>query len=68
VVTLLGLFAAYHSMNSCKRLWLSNEANFERLAARPFSDAWPSLLGRLPATLIVIMLLVAWIRLSNLGS
>jgi hypothetical protein len=66
LVTLLGLYAAYHSMNRSKKLWLANEAALAPKGARPFSDPWPSLLGRLPATLTMLVLLFAWVELSRI--
>ncbi len=68
VVTLLGLYAAYRSINYYKRLWLSHSSALGKFAAPPFSSPWPSFLGRLPSTLMAIVLLGSWWFLLQLPS
>jgi hypothetical protein len=66
LVTLLGLYSAYHSINLNKKLWISNEAALAPIGTRPFSDPWPALLGRLPATMTILVLLFAWAQISQI--
>jgi hypothetical protein len=62
-MTLVGIYAAYRSINSSKRAWLSNEVLFQLGEVRPFSEPVTSFLGRIPSFLGPGAVLAAWIYL-----
>jgi hypothetical protein len=64
--TFIGLWAAYAAINRMKAIWLGAEAQLDPVSARPFSDPWPSLLGRLPSTVITLTIFYAWFRMDKL--
>lgn len=68
LITALGIYAAYRSINIYKKIWLSHYKVLILKSAPPFSHPLPSLLGRLPATLMVLVLGVAWFFLVNLSN
>jgi hypothetical protein len=59
-MTLVGVYAAYRSINAFKRAWLANEGRFKLQGARPFSDPVTSLLGRLSSFVGPFVVLCAW--------
>jgi hypothetical protein len=59
-MTLVGVYAAYRSINAFKRAWLANEGRFKLQGTRPFSDPVTSLLGRLSSFVGPFVVLCAW--------
>lgn len=67
-ITLLGLLAAFTSINFYKMQWLSHKAKLDKVSVRPFSGTIPSLAGRIPSLGITAVLFWGWLRLESLFS
>lgn len=65
-VTFIGVGAAYLAINRLKSQWLGGCQQLDPISARPFSEPWPSLIGRLPSTVITAIIFYAWFRLDAL--
>jgi hypothetical protein len=65
-ITVFGLYAAYRAINEQKMIWLSNEEELNKNSSAPFSEIWPSFIGRIPSIGITLTILWAWTRLDSL--